>query len=160
MKNKAFIDIARHFAQQGLAVPCVYAHSKDFSCYIQQDLGDLTLYRAVEEGREKGSYSPEEKHCCIKPWKPCPPYNLKVPGDSDFSVCYPQPDFDQRMVSFDLNYFKYCFLKATGLDFSEIRLENDFQTCPGFFTKHIRYFSVQRFPGQKCNARRWDTLFY
>lgn len=135
-ENKAFIDIARHFAQQGLAVPRVYAHSKDFSCYIQQDLGDLTLYQAVEKGREKGSYSPEEKALLHKAMEALPTIQFEGARRLDFSVCYPQPDFDRRMVSFDLNYFKYCFLKATGLDFSEIRLENDFQNLSGVLLKN------------------------
>ena len=45
----------------------------------------------------------------------------------DWSVCYPEPEFNERMVMFDLNYFKYCFLKATGLEFNEARLQDDFE---------------------------------
>jgi hypothetical protein len=45
----------------------------------------------------------------------------------DFSNCYPQASLDKTNVLFDLNYFKYCFLKATGLDFHELKLEANFQ---------------------------------
>jgi hypothetical protein len=45
----------------------------------------------------------------------------------DFSVCYPQPSFDRKMVMFDLNYFKYCFLKPSGVEFNEVRLQEDFE---------------------------------
>ena len=116
-----------HFRKQGLSVPEVFCHNKDFSCYLQQDLGDVTLYNAVETGRSKGSYDVKEKALLHKAMEALPALQFKGADKLDFSVCYPQPDFDARMVSFDLNYFKYCFLKATGLEFSEIQLENDFQ---------------------------------
>ena len=45
----------------------------------------------------------------------------------DFTQCYPQEALDETNVLFDLNYFKYCFLKATGLDFHELKLEASFQ---------------------------------
>ena len=45
----------------------------------------------------------------------------------DFSVCYPQPEFNRRTILWDLNYFKYCFLKATGLEFQEDKLEDEFE---------------------------------
>jgi hypothetical protein len=53
-------------------------------------------------------------------------FQVKGAEDFDFSICYPQPEFNKRSVIWDLNYFKYCFLKATGLDFQENRLEDDF----------------------------------
>ncbi len=47
--------------------------------------------------------------------------------DLDFCICYPQPEFDRRMIMFDLNYFKYCFLKPSGLEFNEVLLQDDFE---------------------------------
>ncbi|NLA15430.1 MAG: phosphotransferase [Bacteroidales bacterium] len=126
-ENKAFIGIAEHFRKQGLPVPQVYCHSKDLSCYLQEDLGDITLYHAVTLGRSKGSYDKVERELLNKTMKALPLLQFKGAQGLDFNICYPQPSFDERMVSFDLNYFKYCFLKATGLEFSEIKLENDFQ---------------------------------
>ena len=126
-ENKAFIAIAEHFHKQGLPVPEVFAHSRDFSCYLQKDLGDRILYNAVEEGRSRGKYNTAEKDLLFKAMNALPALQFKGAEGLDFDVCYPQPEFDERMISFDLNYFKYCFLKATGLDFSEIKLENDFR---------------------------------
>ncbi len=126
-ENIAFISIADHFIKQGLNVPRVFCHSRDYSCYLQQDLGDVTLYNAVESGRSRGNYSPQEKALLEKVMEALPALQFRGAEGLDFGVCYPQPEFDERMISFDLNYFKYCFLKATGLEFSEIKLENDFR---------------------------------
>ena len=57
-ENIAFISIADHFIKQGLNVPRVFCHSRDYSCYLQQDLCDVTLYNAAESGRSRGIYSP------------------------------------------------------------------------------------------------------
>jgi len=126
-ENKAFIALADHFYNQGLPVPKVYCHNREYSCYLQQDLGDITLYNAIEGGRSKGNYDPSEKRLLMKVIKALPLLQFKGAEGLDFGVCYPQPAFDERMISFDLNYFKYCFLKATGLEFSEIQLDNDFR---------------------------------
>lgn len=126
-ENKAFIALADHFYNQGLPVPKVYCHNREYSCYLQQDLGDITLYNAIEGGRSKGNYDPSEKRLLMKVMKALPLLQFKGAEGLDFGVCYPQPAFDERMISFDLNYFKYCFLKATGLEFSEIQLDNDFR---------------------------------
>lgn len=126
-ENRAFWAIARHFRAQGLRVPEVYAHDEAFSRYIQEDLGDDILYGRVAEGRNRGHYSEAERELLRRTIACLPDLQFRGAEGLDFSVCYPQPEFDERMVSFDLNYFKYCFLKATGLDFSEIRLENDFR---------------------------------
>lgn len=126
-ENKAFIALADHFYNQGLPVPKVYCHNREYSCYLQQDLGDITLYNAIEGGRSRGNYDSSEKRLLMKVMKALPLLQFKGAEGLDFGVCYPQPAFDERMISFDLNYFKYCFLKATGLEFSEIQLDNDFR---------------------------------
>ena len=127
-ENIAFWTMARHFHEKGLNVPEVLAHNADFSCYLQEDLGNDTLFNLVAEGREKGNYSPAEKALIFKAIRALPQIQFEGAEGLDFSVCFPQPEFDERMISFDQNYFKYCFLKATGLEFSEIELDKDFKT--------------------------------
>ena len=126
-ENVAFVKIAEHFLRQGLPVPEVYAMSADKQFYIQQDLGDNILFKMTEKGRTCGSFSNEERELLCKTMAKLPSLQFLGADGLDFNVCYPQPEFDERMISFDLNYFKYCFLKATGIDFSEIKLEDDFQ---------------------------------
>lgn len=126
-ENIAFVKISDHFHKQGIPVPQVYAVSDDNNFYIQEDLGDGILFKATEKGRTCGSFSDYERELLCKTMSKLPDIQFLGADGLDFSVCYPQPEFDERMISFDLNYFKYCFLKATGLDFSEIKLEDDFQ---------------------------------
>ena len=123
-ENIAFVKIAEHFRRQGLPVPEVYAMSADNKFYIQQDLGDNILFKMTEKGRTCGSFSEDERELLRKTMAKLPSIQFLGAEGLDFNVCYPQPEFDERMISFDL---KYCFLKATGIEFSEIKLEDDFQ---------------------------------
>ena len=52
-----------------------------------------------------------------------PKIQFDVPKHFDFSLCYPVSDFNERTVMWDLNYFKYCFLKGVGVEFNENILE-------------------------------------
>lgn len=126
-ENKAFWTIARHFKLKGIPVPTVLAHSDDFEYYLQEDLGNDTLFNLIADGREKGQYSKAEKDLLIKSVKCLPRIQFEGSDGLDYSICFPQPEFDERMISFDQNYFKYCFLKATGVEFSEILLDDDFR---------------------------------
>ena len=126
-ENIAFIKIAEHFLRQGLPVPEVYGMSEDKTFYIQQDLGDNILFKLTEKGRTCGSFNDDEREMLRKTMAKLPALQFLGAEGLDFNVCYPQPEFDERMISFDLNYFKYCFLKATGIEFSEIKLEDDFR---------------------------------
>ena len=126
-ENIAFVKIAEHFLRQGLPVPEVYGMSDDKTFYIQQDLGDNILFKLTEKGRTCGSFNDDEREMLRKTMAKLPALQFLGAESLDFNVCYPQPEFDERMISFDLNYFKYCFLKATGIEFSEIKLEDDFR---------------------------------
>ena len=121
-ENRAFIEIDRHFYAKGLNVPKVLAVSSDMQFYLQEDLGDITLFNRISAGRESGNYSEKEIELLKKTISALPKIQFEGGAGLDYSVCFPQPEFDARMISFDLNYFKYCFLKATGLEFSEIKL--------------------------------------
>ncbi len=123
-ENRAFLTIDRHFASKGINVPRVVA--EDGLCYLQEDLGSMVLYDALASGRASGQYSPDEVALLRKTLAALPKIQVEGARGLDFSVCYPQPSFDARMVDFDLNYFKYDFLKLSGLEFNEVRLQDDF----------------------------------
>ncbi|MDE6042902.1 MAG: phosphotransferase [Muribaculaceae bacterium] len=126
-ENEAFIELASHFGERGLPVPEVVAVAPDHMAYLQSDLGDSILFNAIEKGRLTRSFSAEEKGLLSATIRLLPDLQFNGAVGLDFSKCYPLPQFDTRSVLWDLNYFKYCFLKATGLEFSEDRLEDDFQ---------------------------------
>lgn len=126
-ENAAFLYMANHFLRKGLPVPEVYAQTDDQMFYIQQDLGDTLLFKAIEKGRLTHQFSEEEKILLKKTMRLLAKVQFRGAEGMDFSVCYPQAEFNQRSILWDLNYFKYCFLKATGLSFQENLLEDDFQ---------------------------------
>lgn len=126
-ENDAFIYLADHFRSKGLPVPEVLAISDDHMAYLQEDLGDTILFNAIEKGRQSRSFSADEKELLIRTIRMLPDIQFLGAVGLDFSHCYPAKEFDKRSIMWDLNYFKYCFLKATGLEFQEDRLEDDFQ---------------------------------
>ncbi len=126
-ENRAFLYMAEHFKQKGLPVPAIYARSENGMFYLQEDLGDTLLFNAIEKGRQTSLFSEEEKELLRKTMRLLPAIQFAGADGMDFSYCYPQAEFNSRSILWDLNYFKYCFLKASGLDFQEDRLEDDFQ---------------------------------
>ncbi len=126
-ENRAFLYMAEHFRKKGLPVPQVVATSEDQMYYLQEDLGNTLLFNAIEKGRLTGVFGEEEKELLRKTMRLLPAVQFAGADGMDFSVCYPQAEFNRRSILWDLNYFKYCFLKATGLEFQEDRLEDDFQ---------------------------------
>jgi aminoglycoside/choline kinase family phosphotransferase len=125
-ENRAFIAMSKHFSQQGLPVPQVLVESADGKFYLQDDLGDTLLFDYIAGGRKTGVFAEGEKEMLRKTMRKLPAIQVLGAKGFDFSVCYPQPEFNERSILWDLNYFKYCFLKSTGLEFQENRLEDDF----------------------------------
>ncbi len=125
-ENHAFLELSRHFKKQGLNVPEVFSATDDEIFYIQQDLGDTVLFDKIKAGRLTGVFSPEEKALLHKTIAALADFQVKGAQDLNFDICYPQPEFNSRSVYWDLNYFKYNFLKTTEMEFQEDLLENDF----------------------------------
>lgn len=127
-ENHAFIYLTNHFAKRRLPVPAVLAVSDDELRYLQTDLGSVSLFDAIAGGRAAGGrYTVKEKELLIRTIRELPNFQVRGARDLDFCNCYPQPEFDEDSVLFDLNYFKYCFLKAADLDFHELKLEANFR---------------------------------
>ena len=127
-ENHAFVYLAQHFEKRQLPVPHILATSDDGLRYLQTDLGTVSLFDAVRGGREAGGrYNQYEKQLLKATIRQLPNIQIRGARGLDWSNCYPQPSFDEEGVLFDLNYFKYCFLKPSGLDFHELKLEANFR---------------------------------
>jgi aminoglycoside/choline kinase family phosphotransferase len=126
-ENHAFLYMAQQFLEKGLNVPRVLAVSDDEMNYVQQDLGNMLLFDYIAEGRKTGVFSAPEKDMLRKTMRGLAKLQVLAAEQFDFNQCYPQPEFNLRSILWDLNYFKYCFLKATGLEFQEDKLENEFE---------------------------------
>ena len=123
--------MAEHFRQKGLPVPQVFIRSEDDIYYLTRR-GDSLLFNAIEKGRKTSVFGEEEKQLLRKTIRLLPAVQFAGADGMDFSYCYPQAEFNSRSILWDLNYFKYCFLKATGMDFQEDRLKTTsrrWQTC-------------------------------
>ena len=149
-ENNAFIALSKHFASLSLPVPTIYAVSDDGLAYLQSDLGSTSLYDALKEGRESATgYQAKDITLLEKTIRLLP--RLQVVGGEllDYSVCYPQESMDEQNVLFDLNYFKYCFLKTTEVDFNEMKLEQCFKSM----AKHLSNESSNYFMYRDFQAR-------
>ena len=159
-ENRAFLSLARHFAAAGIRVPEILAVSEDEMVYIQEDLGTELLFDRVARGRESGEYSPEEKALLCKTMAALPKIQFAGAAGLDWSICYPEPAFGERMVRFDLNYFKYCFLKATGLEFNEVRLQDDFdRLCVDLCADAGDTFMYRDFQARNVMVRDGEPYF-
>lgn len=149
-ENHAFIYLANHFNKRQLPVPRVLAVSDDETRYLQTDLGTISLFDAIRGGREAGGrYNQHEKELLAKAIRELPNIQIRGARELDWSNCYPQPKFDQESVLFDLNYFKYCFLKPTELDFHELKLEANFR----LFAKDLTSEEMDSFMYRDFQAR-------
>ena len=126
-ENRTFVYLANHFRKQGLPVPQVHVCSADELCYLQEDLGDTALFDVLTKSPREEDLNARERSLLRETIRLLPALQYRGAEGLDFDRCYPQPAFNRRSVLWDLNYFKYCFLKATGMDFQEDRLEDDFQ---------------------------------
>jgi aminoglycoside/choline kinase family phosphotransferase len=127
-ENQAFLEFSTHFLNKNIPVPNIYAVNSNMDCYLQEDLGNTTLFDFISETRENEGFSTKITDEYKKVLCELPRIQLIAGKDIDYSVCYPREAFDKQSMMWDLNYFKYYFLKLAKIPFDEQALEDDFQS--------------------------------
>ncbi|MDR1006383.1 MAG: phosphotransferase [Bacteroidales bacterium] len=127
-ENEAFINYARQLASHNIRVPKIYAEDLDNSIYLQEDLGDVTLYSLLENQ----TLSRDKQISIYKSVISQLPKIQMVGKDFDYTFAYPRKAFDMQSIEWDLQYFKYYFLKMAHIAFNEEALEKDFKTLANY----------------------------
>ncbi len=127
-ENEAFIEFSKHFHSLGLAVPEIYLVDLEHNAYLQEDLGDITLFDYAFKVRDNGTYPDVLITLYKEVLTELQKFQITGAKGLDYSVCYPRSSFDRQSMQWDLSYFKYYFLKLAGIPFSEQLLENDYST--------------------------------
>ncbi len=131
-ENEAFYSFTRHFLRAGLPVPQLYLTHDTLPLYLLEDLGDETLFSRLTEIRQQGSSENEITGLYRRVLDYLPAFQVGGNAGLDYSRCYPRAAFDRQSMMWDLNYFKYYFLKLAGVPFNEQALENDFEEFTAF----------------------------
>jgi aminoglycoside/choline kinase family phosphotransferase len=148
-ENRAFLSFSRTFRGLGLPVPLVLAEDLAGGAYLVEDLGDITLFRALQEARAKDPAPFPDAMVPVyrRVLDVLPRFQVEGGRAIDFSVAHPREAFDRRSMLWDLNYFKYHFLRLADIPFREGRLEDDFQRLADFLLEadatHFLYRDFQ-----------------
>ena len=131
-ENVAFLEFSRHFRRHGLPVPHIYAEDLGHGAYLEEDLGKTTLFDFVGVNRDGAVLAPEAIEAYRKVVAVLPRFQVEAGRDLNYSVCYPRSSFDRQSINWDLNYFKYYFLRLAAIPFKEQALERDFSRLTKF----------------------------
>ena len=131
-ENIAFLGFSKHFRRRGLPVPEIYAENLNENAYLEEDLGDTTLFEFLTANRVGAVIGPEAIEAYRKVVAVLPRFQVEAGRDLNYKVCYPRASFDRQSIAWDLNYFKYYFLRLAGVPFNEQALEQDFSRLTKF----------------------------
>src|SRR5271157_4217009 len=159
-ENSAFLEFSRHFCKHGLPVPEIYADALDLGAYLEEDLGDTTLFQFLSKNRVDGNVAPQVVEAYRKVVAVLPRFQVEAGRDLNYKFCYPRDSFDRQSIAWDLNYFKYYFLKLAGVPFNEQALEDDFGRLTEFVLGASRdYFLYRDFQSRNIMLRAGEPFF-
>ncbi len=141
-ENEAFLYITEKLTNEGVKIPEIYMHNLDQNIYLIEDLGDTDLFKLVSEAHHENEVGYINWY--KKAIKFMPAIQFKAAKNFNFSICYPRSAFDKQSMLWDLNYFKYHFLKLAYTPFHEQKLEDDFHTLADFLSEAPSNFFLYR----------------
>ena len=158
-ENVAFIEFSRHFHRHSLPVPEIYAEDLSQNAYLEEDFGDTTLFEFLGKHRTE-TIAPEAIEAYRKVVATLPRFQVEAGRDLNYKVCYPRASFDRQSIAWDLNYFKYYFLRLSGVPFNEQALENDFSRLTRLLLSADHdYFLYRDFQSRNVMLRDGQPFF-
>lgn len=116
-EGKCFVSLAEVFLNCGHPVPKILEVSSDFHFYLQEDLGDNSLFSLLQSPEAESLVKETLRKLAL----------LQKTQELYWKSDCINSDFCRRQAMWDLNYFKYEYLKPKKIIFDEDRLEDDFE---------------------------------
>jgi aminoglycoside/choline kinase family phosphotransferase len=155
-ENIANNSFTQHFKSLGFKVPEIMARDNSYKYFLIQDLGDNTLFNLLNESNDHTKILKEVISDLVK-------FQVEGIKKLDLEVAYPVKDFNYRSLLWDLNYFKYYFVKPHDIDFNENYLEDDFNMLANKLLKsECSYFNYRDFQSRNImisNNEPWYIDF-
>src|SRR6202051_3163762 len=159
-ENAAFLEFSRHFRRHALPVPEIYGEDLNHGAYLEEDFGDTTLFEFLTKHRTGENIAPQAVEAYRKVVAVLPRFQVEAGRDLNYDVCYPRDSFDRQSIAWDLNYFKYYFLRLAGIPFNEQALEDDFDRLTTFLLSAQRdYFMYRDFQSRNIMLRDGQPFF-
>ncbi|MBR4645905.1 MAG: phosphotransferase [Bacteroidales bacterium] len=159
-ENRAFFEYTRFFAAQHLNVPTLLAIHEDQKHYLLNDLGTQTLYDKLCATRKENDDFQEVMDYYKKVVAALPKFQMTAKKGLDMSVAYPRAAFDRQSMQWDLNYFKYYYLKMVYIPFNEQLLEDDYQRFMDYLLNvDDNYFLYRDFQSRNIMVYQNDVWF-
>jgi len=143
-ENLAFLKFSQHFRRHSLPVPEIYGEDLAQGAYLEEDLGDTTLFEFLSKNRTGDEIAPVVMDAYRKALAVLPRFQVEAGRDLNYKFCYPRGSFDRQSIAWDLNYFKYYFLRLAGIPFNEQALERDFGNLTKFLLTADRDYFLYR----------------
>jgi len=159
-ENAAFLEFSRHFRRHGLPVPEIYGEDLSQGAYLEEDLGSTTLFDFLSRNRAGEKIAPDVVEVYREVVAILPRFQVDAGRDLNYKVCYPRGSFDRQSIAWDLNYFKYYFLRLAAVPFNEQALEDDFERLTEFLlTAPSDYFLYRDFQSRNIMLRDGQPFF-
>jgi aminoglycoside/choline kinase family phosphotransferase len=159
-ENLAFVEFSRHFRRCGLPVPEIYAEDLSRNAYLEEDLGDTTLFEFLAQNRDGDAIAQEVVEAYRKVVAELPRFQVEGGRELNYQLCTPRASFDGQSIAWDLNYFKYYFLRLAGLPINEQALEDDFSRLTQFLLgAKANYFLYRDFQSRNVMLRAGQPYF-
>lgn len=121
-ENIAQYSFTIHFIEKGLKVPKIFAKDETYRYLLMEDLGTTSMLEAIANmnWEDKSNIYKKVLHELIR-------FQFDGFEGLDLDVAWPVSRFERQNILWDLNYFKYYFIKTHNISFNESKLEKDFQ---------------------------------
>ncbi len=143
-ENDAFVGLTSHFLKKELPVPEVYCYMPEREIYFLRDLGDVNLFTWLHNRSDIGNFNEETKGLYRKILETLISFQIKGIDGLDLDLCYPHRSFDRQSMMWDMNYFKYMFLKLLSVPFNERNLEHDFNSLSDYLLETGQEYFLYR----------------